>query len=82
MTTRPEADRYKAEGDELRRQGRFEEAAQRYQEALRLKADHVDARNNLGVVLEAMGDRGRAAECFRAVLALEPGFAEASINLE
>lgn len=81
MGASPQADRLKVEGDELRRHGRLEEAARRYEAALALDARHVDARNNLGVVLLAMGDRARAAECFRAVLELEPGLAEASINL-
>ena len=35
--------------------GRLEEAVGSYERALALKADHVDALNNLGVALQALG---------------------------
>lgn len=75
------ADRCKSEGDALRKQGRFEEAVRCYEDALRLRPDHADTRNNLGVALGALGHRMQAIECFRAAVALDSGFAEAHINL-
>lgn len=38
--------------------------------------------NNLGVILEGLGKRGEAAECFRIALSLDGGLADALANLE
>jgi len=62
-------------------QGKFEEAAAHYVQALRLNPGYADAHNNLGVFLSRQGKYEAAvAQCTEA-LRLNPGRADAHNNL-
>ena len=53
--------------------GRVEDAVASYRRALQYRPDFVEARANLGYLLETMGQPGEAADCYRRVLATHPG---------
>ena len=65
----------------LDKQGRFEEAAAQYREALRLNPGLWKAHNYLGSDLAALGRFDEAASHFREAVKLNPGYAEAHYNL-
>lgn len=65
----------------LHRQGRLEEAANRYGLALALNPTDVRCWGNLGVVLRAQEKVEAAATCYRRTLALDPENAGAWSNL-
>ena len=67
--------------DERLRQGRFDEAADSYQELLRLQPDCAGAWNNLGLALLHLGRTDAAELCFRQTVSLQPDLAEAYSNL-
>lgn len=68
-------------GQVLDNQGRLEEAAAQYKEALRLNPGLWKAHNNLGADLVAMGKTEEAIPHYREAIALNPGYAEAHNNL-
>jgi Tfp pilus assembly protein PilF len=61
--------------------GRVEEAARLYRQLISLDPSHVRARNNLGVLVDQMGDHEVAMEHLRAALELEPENGEVLANL-
>jgi tetratricopeptide (TPR) repeat protein len=63
------------------RQGRLEEAVQRYDEALRLDPDHVKAHFGRGNILFKRGDYDGAISSYHEVLKRDPTIAAASYNL-
>lgn len=65
----------------LDKQGRFEEAAAQYREALRLNPGLWKAHNYLGSDLAALGRFDEAAGHYREAVRLNPGYAEAHYNL-
>jgi tetratricopeptide (TPR) repeat protein len=81
LETRPDAEVRKQLGDVLAKQGKLEEAAERYREALADNPSFAEAHNNLGNVLKGLGDAPAAAEQYRRALALKPSLAEAHNNL-
>ena len=68
-------------GTALQHQGKSDEAAKSYRQALALKPDYAEALNNLGNVLTAQGKLDDAAKAYRRALALKPDYAEAHYNL-
>ena len=62
-------------------QGRFNEAAAAYQQALRINANHPGPWNNLGNTLINLGQRNEAIECFKQALRINPNQAEVLNNL-
>ena len=52
--------------------GRSREAIDHYTEALRLRPDYVNARNNLGLTLAGLGRTADAMQQFAEVLKLAP----------
>jgi tetratricopeptide (TPR) repeat protein len=68
-------------GFELARQGRHEEAAREYAEALRLNPGFAEAHSNLGRFLEGQGRLEEAGREYAEALRLNPGFAMAHNNL-
>jgi tetratricopeptide (TPR) repeat protein len=67
-------------GDILAKQGRFSEAIEYYERAVRLKPDYASAHNNLGVVLLNRGRLQEAVEHFEEALRLQPRYADAHDN--
>lgn len=64
----------------LQLDGRLDEAAHHYREALRIRGD-ARASNNLGNVLEEQGQVEAAMDFYRQALGLDPEMAEAHNNL-
>jgi tetratricopeptide (TPR) repeat protein len=64
-----------------RGQGRDSEAAASYTEALRLRPEFVEARNNLGNALGGLGRWAEALPCYEQVLRQRPDYPEAHNNL-
>ncbi len=62
-------------------QGRLDEAATQFREALRLRPDAAEAWNNLGNVLFLDGKASEALPCYREALRLCPEYGEACLNL-
>lgn len=62
-------------------QGKYEEAAKHYNEALWLKGNLLETHSNLGVALTEMGSYEEAIEHFRAALNLDPRSAVAHNGL-
>jgi tetratricopeptide (TPR) repeat protein len=52
-----------------------------YEQALRLRPDHAEGYNTLGIALMRVGQWARAAECFQQATRLAPSFATALNNL-
>jgi predicted O-linked N-acetylglucosamine transferase (SPINDLY family) len=61
--------------------GRYDEAIAAYQEALRLKADCVEAYNGLGTAFCLTGKLDEAERHCRDALAIRPDFLDAHVNL-
>ena len=62
-------------------EGRLEEAASAYEQALKLRPGHVPAWTNLGAVRYAQGRLDDAAACYQRAIACGPSNAEANLNL-
>jgi len=75
------AERLVAEGGRAEAAGRFAEACERYQMALKYVPGHVPAYISLGIALEGGGDLRSAREAYRAALELDPENAYAHFNL-
>lgn len=56
---------------ELERNGRYEEAAKSYEEAVRLDPADIDAQVKLGLLLRELGRDDEANRAFQVVLALK-----------
>ena len=69
-------------GAVLARQERFEEAAARYREALRIQPDYPRALTNLGLALTELGSLEEAARCFEEALVIQPEDRAAREGLE
>ena len=63
------------------RQGKFEEAAAHYNEAIRLNPGYAEAHNNLGVVRLRQGKFVEAAAHYNEAIRLDPGYAGPHNNL-
>ena len=72
---------YFAHGHLLEREGRFDEAVEQYQKALRLKPDFVAARNRLGITLNKLGRHHEATNEFLRAVELQPEEAYLHNNL-
>jgi len=68
-------------GAALMAEGKTDEAAKHYQEALRISPEFVKARYNLGVAYATLGATDEAIDQFRSALALGPGDPDAHVNL-
>jgi tetratricopeptide (TPR) repeat protein len=68
-------------GAALAQQGKWDEAAACYRQALELRPDHATAHNNLGNVLKEQGKLSEAIDCYRRALRLRPDFAGVHNNL-
>lgn len=79
--SRHAAGRLVAEGDRAEAAGRYADACDRYQSALKLVPDHAPAYLGLGIALEGAGDSRSAREAYRAALEVDPGNPYAHFNL-
>lgn len=68
-------------GVETKRQGRWQEAASYYEEALRLAPKFAEAHYNLGLLWREQGNVAMALACFEQTLALRPDVAAARFEL-
>jgi tetratricopeptide (TPR) repeat protein len=62
-------------------QGRTDEAANCFSQAIRLRPDYGEAHNNLGVILEQKGKLAEATACFEHAVQATPANAAAHANL-
>ncbi len=68
-------------GNALLQEGKTKEAAEKFQEALRIDPDHQQALNSLGSACFRQGDLEAAQRYFERVIDLNPEFAPAHNNL-
>ena len=68
-------------GNELKDQGRLNDAVASYRRALEINPELVEALGNLGNALRDLGDLDQAAATLRRALELRPDFAKAHYNL-
>jgi Flp pilus assembly protein TadD len=68
-------------GCALEKKGQTDEAIQQYQEAVRLKPDYAEARNNLGDALLNKGQTDEAIQQYQEATRLKPDYAEAYYDL-
>jgi len=59
----------------------FQVAENFYRETLKKNSKHVDAHNNLGVLLLQSGNLQKAKSCFEKAIEINPGYADAHNNL-
>lgn len=79
--SRRAAERLVTEGNRAEAEGRFAEACERYQAALKILPGHAPAYLNLGIALEGAGDARAAREAYLATLEVDPGNPYAHFNL-
>ena len=63
------------------REGKIEEAKHLYRVILKTQPEHLDANNNLGVILQYQGKLEQAKECYKKAIELKPDLSEAHNNL-
>ena len=68
-------------GDALVFQGKYEEAIQHYEGALRLRPNHAETHNNLGFALGQHGNLIAALRHFKEAVRLRPNYTDAKRNL-
>ena len=68
-------------GSALAREGRLEEAAQRYREALALDPRFAEGHHNLGVLLARRGELAAAVDHYRRALEIAPRAPEVHVQL-
>ena len=52
-----------------------------YNETLKTNPNHVDAHNNLGIVLNELGEHQKAMSCYEKAIQIQPNFVNAHNNL-
>ena len=62
-------------------QGKYDEALKPLARVVELDSTTATFRNNLGIALERSGRFGAAADAFKAALAIDSGYAKASVSL-
>ena len=77
-----QAEHYRRHGVFLFEAGRLESAVIALRYSLELKPDSSDAWNDMGVVMEALGNPHEAVRCYKQAIAVEPVQIEAQSNLQ
>ena len=67
--------------DELQAVGCLRDAIERYEAALRVKPDYLEAHNGLGVSLHQLGRLPEAIAHYEAAIRINPNYADAHFNL-
>jgi tetratricopeptide (TPR) repeat protein len=67
-------------GNDLSNQGKYQEAIEYYERALRIDPNHVNALNNKGVALANQGEYKEAIECYDKALEIDPNYTTAQNN--
>lgn len=80
LKSKPEAEHQRL-GNALLRQGRLDEAAASYAQALKINPRSHEVVNSIGTLLRQAGRLEQAVVCFRKAIALEKSYAEAHCNL-
>ena len=62
-------------------EGKLEEAESLYRSILKEQPEHLDANNNLGIILQNSGKLEEAKEYYKKAIDIKPNFAEAHNNL-
>ena len=78
---RTQAQELNRSGEEQYRQGKFQEAQQRYSAALRLAPRAADIWNNVGVLQYALGNVPLAGECLARAIEYDPHCRDAYFNV-
>ena len=68
-------------GNALGKQGKFSEAIDSYQRAIKIKPSFTEAYNNLGLVFEELGKFNEAIDSYQQAIKIKPNFTEAYNNL-
>ena len=71
----------KALGDRYSEEGKLDDAAASYRQAIAIRADFAEAYNNLGNILRAQHLPADAEQCFKQAIAINPALAQAYFNL-
>ena len=80
-STAIQAEHYRRQGVLLFQDGRLEDAVAALRYALALQPDSSDTWNDMGVVMEALGNPHEAIRCYKRAIAAEPVQIEAQANL-
>ncbi len=73
--------RHKEQGDRFSKEGKWDEAAQCYQQAIAIHAQDAEAHNKLGDIFYERRALPLAEASYRQALEIRPDFADARINL-
>ncbi len=68
-------------GQDLKKQGKFEEAIACFQQAIQTDPSYIPARNNLGTLLQNRGRLNEAIACYQQALQLNPNLPQTLTNL-
>ena len=59
----------------------FQDAQNYYQKVLRIDPNHLVTHNNLGAILESLGELQKAKDCYEKAIKLKPSYTDAHYNL-
>ena len=59
----------------------LQDAQNYYNRVLKIDPNHTDANNNLGIILQGLGENQKAKECFEKVIEINPNYSSAHNNL-
>ena len=74
---RKEANVYFEQGKQLQEMGKYKEAAQKYERAVKIDRKYAEAWSNLGYTLRKRGKFDRAVKAYKKAIKLDPNLAEA-----
>ena len=74
---RKEANVYFGQGEQLQEMGKYKEAAQKYEKAVKVDRKYAEAWSNLGYTLRKQGEFKKAVKSYKKAIKLDPKLAEA-----